>query len=83
MNQNTNNDYQANAIRTLAAITDEATINQLDRHLKQAVVSSNPCVASSALMSGLLLSHVSEEMVRIFNILKNRLKDGLEKFNPF
>jgi coatomer protein complex subunit gamma len=64
MNKNTNNDIQANAIRALATITDETTINQLDRHLKQAVVSSSPTVASSALLSGLFLGKVSEEMIK-------------------
>eukprot|EP01080_Neovahlkampfia_damariscottae_P002274 gene2274-2448_t len=64
MNKNMNTDMQANAIRALRTITDETMLNQLDRHVKEAVVSSNPSVSSSALLSGLLLTSISPDMVK-------------------
>lgn len=51
--------YRANAIRVLCRITDSTLLGQIERYLKQAVVDKNPIVASSALVSGVHLSVVS------------------------
>jgi coatomer subunit gamma len=59
----------------------ETMLNQLDRHVKEAVVSSNPSVSSSALISGLLLTSISPDMVKrwaseIQSVLKSPPKNS-------
>jgi len=56
--------YRANAIRVLAGIMDASMMGTVERFLKQAIVDSNPFVASSALLAGTTLFKVAPDVIR-------------------
>lgn len=51
----TNDMYRGPAIRALAAIIDNSMLQGIERHLKQAIISPEPSIASAALVSSLQL----------------------------
>eukprot|EP00056_Hartaetosiga_gracilis_P017943 m.8955 g.8955 ORF g.8955 m.8955 type:complete len:868 (+) comp6252_c0_seq1:77-2680(+) len=59
-----NEGFKGPAIRTLCTITDKSTIQSVERLLKQAIVSKNISVSSSALVSSLHLLTKGQDVVR-------------------
>jgi len=56
--------YRANAIRVLARIIDASMMGTVERFLTQALVDSNPFVASSALLAGTHLFKIAPDVIR-------------------
>eukprot|EP00494_Astrolonche_serrata_P032773 UN33042 len=56
--------FRANAIRVLSKILDASMIEQRERYLRQAIVSKDPLVQSSACVAGIRLFQKSPEVIR-------------------
>ena len=64
MNQTAQDLYRANSIRVLCKIIDSQMLGAIERYIKQAIVDSNPFVASSALVSGIHLMKDNSQIVQ-------------------
>ena len=76
--QSKDDSFRANAIR-VSRILDAATVAQIDRYLKAAVVDKSPFVASAALVCGVALAQVAPEMIRRWI---NEVGEALNSRNP-
>ena len=56
--------YRASAVRALCKITDSSMLQSIERHLKQAIVSSQNNVSSAALVSALHLQQSNFDVVK-------------------
>lgn len=56
--------YKANALRALVSISTPELATQSERYIKQALVHTDPYVASSALLAGLHLMKLAPDLVR-------------------
>ena len=56
--------YRANAVRVLSQVIDSSALSHIERHIRQAIVDSNPFIASSGLVSGIYLFEQAPDIVR-------------------
>ena len=71
--------YRANAIRVLCCIADAATLGQIERYLKQAIVDRSDAVSSAALVSATHLTHADVDIVRRWS---SEIQEAINSTSP-
>lgn len=56
--------FRANAIRVLANVIDSSLLSQIDRYIKQGVVSTDAFISSSALIAGIRLFPENADVIK-------------------